>query len=106
MTHYFRKPHRIVPISTRLFDQVPKRLIGRLEASADGEVAGWGIYFEEGWHWEAIFGLLLIVAFGGSLLFGILWSVCRKDIQGAFGVASYWVTMSGLLIGFIAARQV
>jgi hypothetical protein len=106
MMHYFRKSHRIFPTSTRLFNQVPKRLAGRLEAKPDGIEVGWGVYFHEGWHWEAVFGLLLIVGFVGSMLFGILWSVFEKDIQGAFGVASYWITATGLLIGFIAARQI
>jgi hypothetical protein len=105
MTHYFHKWHHVVPTSIRLFNQIPKRLANRLEAKPDDSEVGWGIYFHEGWHWEAVFGLLLLVGFTGSLLFAILWSVFKQDVQGAFGVASYWITAATLLIAFIAARQ-
>lgn len=106
MMHYFRKSHRILPTSIRLFNQVPKRLEERLEARPDDVEEAWGVYFQEGWHWEVVFGLLLLVGFAGSMLFGIMWSVYQRDIQGAFGIASYWVTATGSLIAFIAARQV
>jgi hypothetical protein len=106
MMHYFRKPHRVFPTSTRIFNQFPKRLASRLQAKPDGIEVGWGVYFREGWHWEAIFGLMLIIGLFGSILFGILWSVFEKDIQGAFGVASYCVTATAMFIGFIAARQI
>ena len=48
---------------------------------------GWGICFDEGLNWFMVLvlgstGLLL------SMVFGLLWTCLRDDMQGGFGVAA------------------
>ena len=61
----------------------------------------WGIYFKEDWNWPKVWWLLRLGFFLPSILFGILWGILRKDIQGAFGVASLWMAGSAILIGIV-----
>ena len=49
---------------------------------------------------SVLFGIFLL----GSALFGVLWSVLKMDIQGAFGVSSYMITASGIVIAWVASR--
>ena len=39
-----------------------------------------------------------------SLLFAILWCYFKFDVQGAFGVSSYIVTASGIVVAAIVNR--
>ena len=64
---------------------------------------GWGINLVEGfladkvWIWmSAMFAL-------GSLVFGVLYAVKRHDVQGAFGVAAWIVTLGALAAGWLQA---
>jgi hypothetical protein len=85
--------------------QLPKRvgLHGLLEASPQEEVIGWGLHFEEGWHWPTIcFIFAVLVSF--SLLFGVIWSVKRNDIQGGFAVSGFVLAFCGLIGGAMVYR--
>lgn len=97
-------PNCIHEDQTFVLEQLPKRTNGELRGSTTQPVEGWGIYYEEGWNIDLILGIVLVVFLLASLLFGILWSCLRLDIQGAFGVSSYMVTASGILIAWIANR--
>lgn len=66
---------------------------------------GWGVYFEEGWHWKSIYFVVVVLLASGSCVFGITWSITRGDIQGGFAVSSVWVTLGGLLLGYAAVRS-
>lgn len=49
----------------------------------------------------ALFGFVPLSA---SLLFGVLWTTLRSDIQGAFGVASWMVAMGDAMMAVIATQ--
>ncbi|KAF3938906.1 hypothetical protein ABW19_dt0200080 [Dactylella cylindrospora] len=101
MMHYFHNPECLRPIPGNYFvSRMPKRR-GRLAldvlASSICET-GWGLHFYEELDWGKVW-LGLAVSFIASLLFGMLWSVYRNDIQGAFGVSSYVLTNVAIIIG-------
>jgi hypothetical protein len=49
---------------------------------------GWGIHLVEGTDWPKFFAAGLI-GFLISTLFGLVWSICKSDVQGGFGIAAY-----------------
>ncbi|PSN64973.1 hypothetical protein BS50DRAFT_575093 [Corynespora cassiicola Philippines] len=64
---------------------------------------GWGINLVEGFLAQKVWALL-VVCFGmGSAAFAIAWTIIDGDIQGAFGVAGWMVTLTGLVLGGIQA---
>ncbi|KAI0139519.1 hypothetical protein F4776DRAFT_592738 [Hypoxylon sp. NC0597] len=107
LIHYFKNPQCLSEKQKTIFRQLPKRTCGRLCVSDDEEqpTFGWGIYFEEGWHWESIYFVIVVLLLTGSLVFGITWSMSKGDIQGAFAVSSYWVTLGSLFLGYVAVRS-
>ncbi|VUC35062.1 unnamed protein product [Clonostachys rosea] len=101
MMDFFTDPPGISKNSTFVLQQLPKRTYGELQKEQGELVEAWGIYFKEGWNWSRIWWVLGLAFFPPSLLFGILWSVLRQDIQGAFGVASWWLTSATILLGIL-----
>ncbi|KAF2006393.1 hypothetical protein P154DRAFT_518014 [Amniculicola lignicola CBS 123094] len=60
---------------------------------------GWGINLVEGFLAQKVW-LVMMLGFGvGSAVFAVLWTVKKGDVQGAFGVAGWVVTLAGLMIG-------
>ncbi|RMZ74476.1 transcription factor c2h2 [Pyrenophora seminiperda CCB06] len=104
LAHMLKCPLQINDKGTWVFDLVPKRNWGELSSRPDEPTEGWGFYFEEGWDFDIVANIAFFVFMLGSLLFGILWTVLKSDIQGAFGVSSYIVTLSGLIIA-VVVRQ-
>ncbi|KAI5457664.1 hypothetical protein BGZ63DRAFT_466933 [Mariannaea sp. PMI_226] len=105
MMDYFANPDNPAPDSTLILQQIPKRACGELpdpnSAPTTGVMEAWGIYIQEDWDWGKIWTILGMAFFPPSLLFGILWGVLKNDIQGAFGVASWWMTAGTILVGII-----
>ncbi|KAI1411834.1 hypothetical protein F5Y13DRAFT_190837 [Hypoxylon sp. FL1857] len=84
LLHFFKKPDDISENQKTVYRQLPKRTSGRLNV-LDNErqpIFGWGVYFEEGWHWESIYFMILILFVTGSLVFGLLGDAWKL----AFGV--------------------
>jgi hypothetical protein len=84
------------------YSRVPRKLRKRLAAAPGlGRSEGWGICFIEGVSWPRVcaLGLAGVLA---STIFGVVWTVVQKDIQGGFGVASY---MLGVLVLGLGALQ-
>ncbi|KAF2660986.1 hypothetical protein K491DRAFT_504801 [Lophiostoma macrostomum CBS 122681] len=105
MMDRFTHPDEIQPDDRWIIDQLPKRAKGKLErATTSSELQeAWGIYFKESLDLVKIW---IIVAVGfvlPSLLFGVLWGHLRNDIQGAFGVASVWITCGTVFMGLFAS---
>jgi hypothetical protein len=84
--------------------QLPKRICGELQGKAGQPAEGWGIYYKEGWDRDMITLVVFVVFLVASLVFGILWSVFKFDVQGAFGVAAYMVGVCAILVPLIAMR--
>jgi hypothetical protein len=64
---------------------------------------GWGINLVEGFLAQKVWAVI-IACFGiGSVVFAVVWTVTRRDVQGAFGVASWVVALAGLGMGGLQA---
>lgn len=103
--HYFLHPEDLSPDQAWAFTQLPKRMNDALQPGTNSFLPGWGIYFEEGWHFKTIYLLVSLATVIGSLIFGVCWSVFKLDVQAAFGITSYWVAVVGMGIGFLALRS-
>lgn len=99
LLHFMNSPQCADEQQNWILNQFPKRMTGDLQAELDKEVLRWGIHFREGLNWTKIWGSVLVIPVLGSFLFGILWSVFKKDIQGAFGVASWLITLCSIVLG-------
>lgn len=106
MTHFFHNPEH-ASLAFEVGRRSPKRRLKvptstALPAGQDGLF--WGIHLVEGPLWERIFWLMTSVFGGGSLIFGILWTVLQKDISGAFAVSAWMLTLTVLIIGHVQYR--
>lgn len=101
MTDLFSDPDSIRPGASMVLQQLPKKMSGMLCSESFEPTEAWGIYYEEGWDWFKIWLILAIGFFPPSLLFGVLWGILKKDIQGAFGLASWWMTGATILVGIV-----
>ena len=96
MLHYFKNPsHAKLSL---ICSRAPKKRREKLETCPS---TGWGLHIEEG----IILGRLLWLMFAlfviGSLLFAILWTVLEHDVSGAFGVASWILTVGALTAALV-----
>lgn len=98
---FFTDPENINPNCTMVIEQLPKRTCGELKSQSFELREAWGIYFKEDWDWVRIWWILALGFSPPSLLFGILWGILKGDIQGAFGVASWWMAGATILIGIV-----
>jgi hypothetical protein len=103
--HNYRMPNCVHDQQTWVYHQIPKRTCGQLIGRSEAPVLGWGVHFQEGWHWDKILNLGFWIFMLGSFLFGILWAVLKKDVQSAFGIASYWITTFAVVLGYLAAKE-
>lgn len=89
---------------TWILDQLPKRTCGELKGKAGQPAEGWGIYYQEGWDKDIITLVVFAVFLVASLVFGVLWSKYKMDVQGAFGVSAYIMAACGIAISLVAMR--
>jgi len=64
---------------------------------------GWGINLVEGFLAQTVWAVVMAFFGIGSCVFAILWTVKKGDVQGAFGVAGWVVTLAGLVLGSLQA---
>ncbi|KAL8934869.1 MAG: hypothetical protein Q9216_005691 [Gyalolechia sp. 2 TL-2023] len=103
MTHLFHHPHEANEKAIT-FLRSPKKLKQRLVACPQmGASVGWGVHLVEGWAVTKVWVLALVVFLLSSLVFAVAWSVLQHDVQGAFGVAAYFVALVGLGVGTLQA---
>ena len=93
-------PECIHEEKTLVLDQLPKRTCGELEGKVRQPAEGWGLHYQEGQDFDLLMGVVFIVLVA-SLLFGVLWSYFKHDVQGAFGVASYMVTAVAAFVALV-----
>ncbi|KAF4234051.1 hypothetical protein CNMCM6457_004200 [Aspergillus fumigatiaffinis] len=101
MVSLFNDPDSIQSGAALIMQQLPKRLNGKLYSPCFEQEEAWGIYYEEGWNWAKIWLFLAIGFFLPSLVFGVLWGILKRDVQGAFGIASWWMTGATIILGVI-----
>lgn len=101
MMDCFTHPETISKDNQWIFNQLPKRTRGKLKTnpSSSRRQDAWGIHFDEGWDLVKIWLILMIGFIIPSLVFGIVWSRVMKDVQGAFGIASVWITCGTVFLG-------
>lgn len=104
MMHWLTSPKCIDPKASAVINQVPKRTKGVLQGAVGQPAEGWGLHFEEGWDFDLLISIILVVFLLASLLFAVLWSYFKLDVQGAFGVSSYIVTAMGIFVAWFANR--
>jgi hypothetical protein len=102
--HWLTDPQCVGEGETFILQQLPKRTKGELKGEIGKPVEGWGLHFEEGWDFDVLIGIVLAIFLVGILLFAVLWSHFKLDVQGAFGVSSYIVTASGIFVAWFANR--
>lgn len=64
---------------------------------------GWGINLVEGFQAQKVWAFIMACFGVGSGVFAILWTVRENDVQGAFGVAGWIVTLAVLVLGALQA---
>ncbi|KAL7662261.1 hypothetical protein ACMYSQ_001606 [Aspergillus niger] len=101
MMDFFMHPDYIAPNSTLIVQQLPKRACGKLQSEYLSPTEAWGIFYKEDWNWTKIWWILALGFFPPSLLFGVLWTVFKQDISGAFGVASWWMAGASIIVGIV-----
>ncbi|GLA79293.1 hypothetical protein AtubIFM56815_000082 [Aspergillus tubingensis] len=101
MMDFFNNLQYIAPNSTLIVQQLPKRACGKLQNEYINPTEAWGIFYKEDWNWAKIWWILALGFFPPSLLFGVLWTVFKQDISGAFGVASWWMAGASIIVGIV-----
>ncbi|CAG8218453.1 unnamed protein product [Penicillium olsonii] len=101
MMDFFKDPDSRVAGADWILQQLPKKMGAQLDPNKADMSQAWGIFYREDWDWMRIWIVLGIAFFPSSLLFGILWGILRQDIQGAFGVASWWMAGATIAIGIV-----
>jgi hypothetical protein len=106
LLHYFQKPHDLQISQRSCLNQIPKRACGQLRASQDQAELGWGLHFEEGWHWMTIGLVIAVLVVVPAIVFGLVWSVTKQDIQSAFAISGVWIAFGALLLAYVASRDI
>lgn len=104
--HYFQKPHDLQISQRSCLNQIPKRVCGQLRASQDQAELGWGLHFEEGWHWVTIRLVIIVLIIVPAIVFGVVWSVMKKDIQSAFAISGVLIAIGALLLSYVGSKDI
>ncbi|OMP86555.1 hypothetical protein BK809_0003725 [Diplodia seriata] len=98
LMHLFRHPEDYES-ECITYARAPKRRGARL----DGGV-GWGVNLVEGFLADRVWALVMVFFVLGSAVFAVVWA-CRRgdDVQGAFGVAGWMLTLAALVVGWAQA---
>lgn len=103
MAHLFHHPEDADERSITCLRAPKKRKAKLSVCPQQGTSVGWGIHLVEGWVVARVWLLLLTLFLAGSLTFGVCWAALRHDIQSAFAVSAYIVTLGGLVAGTVQA---
>jgi hypothetical protein len=101
MMDFFTDPEGIAKDAAFVVNQLPKWTEGEVKTQLSELTEMWGIQFKEGWHWPKVLWILAVGFALPSLLFGTLWALLKNDIQGGFGIATWWLTGATILVGLI-----
>ncbi|KAE8136331.1 hypothetical protein BDV38DRAFT_249862 [Aspergillus pseudotamarii] len=101
MMDFFNDPNSRAPGSDLVIQQLPKKMDSELTSDGIEVMTAWGILYRVSLDWKRIWIALGLAFFLPSLFYGILWGILRKDIQGAFGVAAWWMTGATVVVGMM-----
>lgn len=105
-----RKPVDALLLETRcaqwssmfVFRQLPKRT-QLLSCPPSERLVDWGLLFEEGWNWSAIFGTMLLFLLL-SVAFTIIWAAFKDDLSGGIGIGTMVMTTGAVLIAYVVVQ--
>ncbi|KAF6224608.1 hypothetical protein HO173_012951 [Letharia columbiana] len=103
MAHLFHHPEDANERSITCLRAPKKRKAKLSVCPQQGTSVGWGIHLVEGWVVARVWLLILILFIFGSLAFGICWAALQHDVQTAFAVSAYIVSLGGLVAGTMQA---
>ena len=102
MTHWFSYPDHAHNAQLMAFLRTPKKrkekLVIRPQRSTE---IGWGIQIVEGWILGRLWLVAFLFALIGGITFAICWAVLEKDLQGAFAVSAFIVSLLVLGLGAV-----
>lgn len=102
LMHLYDHPEEAETVPVCL-EKIPKKIRERLLVEPNrGTGLGWGIHLVEGLHWGKVCGIGL-AGFLISILFGVLWSTLKGDIQGGFGVTACIMIIFSFVMGILQA---
>lgn len=64
---------------------------------------GWGVHLVEGFLAQRVWAVTMGICGLGSVVFAILWTIKKDDVQGAFGVAQWVLGIAVLSVGGMQA---
>jgi hypothetical protein len=102
--HMLYEPDCFEEGDASILDLLPRRTRGELQVTGT-PVEGWGIYYQERQDISSTLGTMFTVFFLASLLFLVLWTVFKGDIQGGSGVSAYIIAVASMLGIWVAARN-
>jgi hypothetical protein len=105
MMHMYHSPQCIAEDDTSILEQLPKKMDCKLDESTGVPSEGWGLYFQEDIDISTIIAVVFIALFVASLLFLVLWTIFKDDIQGASGVSAYIVAVASMAGIWIATKS-
>ncbi|KAL8921384.1 MAG: hypothetical protein Q9172_004048 [Xanthocarpia lactea] len=102
MTHLFHNPHEANEKAITYLRSPKKRKQKLAVCQQMGTNIGWGIHLVEGWAITQLW-LSAFAIFSCSFAFAVAWSVLKHDVQGAFGIAGWFVGLATLGLGSFQA---
>ncbi len=89
------------PTNTSLYlRHIPKRKDKAFSFRADliDGNTGWGLHFVENLNSALAVTVMFAISLTLGIVFAICWTIWKKDVQGAFGVASYVTSVLTLAV--------
>lgn len=102
MLHRLYNPDCLDEHDTLILEQPPKKTYGELKEAIGPPLEGRDLCFQEDFDIRIIIGIVFIILFLVSLLFLVLWTVLKGDIQGSSGVSAYRFAVASVLGIWIA----
>lgn len=90
--HFFYTPPRYHSSSGKWMHRLPKKLTESIFSATDQIPVGWGIHILETPNMHVMSTMVLVgLVFSGCL--SVIWACLTRDVQGAFGIGSYFATV-------------
>lgn len=100
LMHLFTSCQAPFPETSLYFRHIPKRKIEPLTFHADRVEGntGWGLHFVESLNSSLAVTVMFVVTLVIGVVFAVCWSIWKKDVEGAFGVAAYVTSVMTLAV--------
>lgn len=96
LMHFFHNPDCAEDVPACL-ERFPKKAREKLICKEKPVITGWGLQLEEGPNIKKISIAYFIFVFI-SFIWGVIWTILKHDIQGAFTISSFMLAIAAPLI--------